>query len=532
MESLDFQIVTRYCQSEVEAIRAAAFLTLAKLYQVYAAASFIVSPDDNPIRGNIRSDATILLWDVLNLADRGAVPVLLSMRYFNWSSTNLWESGIDLPSSLSLRFKSNDYKFAMLRQSPRAFLASHLYLRSTLATVSISTVRSFRGFEFFNKQEHYRCYDQVAQAVLQNVEYTEETHEHVPFSVWVLLAPFVISVPVANEVAKCIGPVLLQNDCKVLSALFVSEGKTELNLISKKSAVAVINKLFGEIEYLLIKFFRLPSALLTLGDDDSSPGDEVLHETGLEIAFIIFQSMCESAPLDSKIGLQVFQQSFLRLVRMWVWGTSNNYRTVDYSSFTSAGDAIKRLFGHRKELIHVLGDDFMASVLREFFLPSIADSVPFFRYQLLVGFMESCILPHRRSRGYPTHEIDTPNCFGVLSFVDKIYPSVMASMIFNGDIEGLEMCAAFKMYLLSEHKKQKRGQKKSGNELIVGKQGERDRSATFARDLVPGAKGPGKSGVSAKNLSENMKMLCWKSDVIEHVLPKLLLHSDRTVLKL
>lgn len=87
------------------------------------------------------------------------------------------------------------------------------------------------------------------------------------------------------------------------------------------------------------------------------------------------------------------------------------------------------------------------------------------------------------------------------------------------------------MYVVNELKTQQKKQKKSGDEITVGKQPKKSRPPSFARDLVAGVK-LGGSGVSAKALTENMKMLCWKSHIIEHVLPKLLLHSDRSVLKL
>jgi hypothetical protein len=93
------------------------------------------------------------------------------------------------------------------------------------------------------------------------------------------------------------------------------------------------------------------------------------------------------------------------------------------------------------------------------------------------------------------------------------------------------MCAAFRMYVVNENKTQLKKQKKSGSEIIVGKHQKKNRPSSLDRDLVAGVK-LGGSAVSAKSLTENMKMLCWKSHIIEHVLPKLLLHSDRSVLKL
>lgn len=91
------------------------------------------------------------------------------------------------------------------------------------------------------------------------------------------------------------------------------------------------------------------------------------------------------------------------------------------------------------------------------------------------------------------------------------------------------MCAAFRMYLLSEAKKlnkeEQRVQKKHLTEIIIGTRQENKRRGPLSRSLVPGV------SISTTKLIENAKLLCIKTDVISHLLPQLLLHPVQAPLR-
>eukprot|EP00956_Cyclotella_meneghiniana_P003455 scaffold4212_cov67-Cyclotella_meneghiniana.AAC.1 len=462
----------------------------------------------------------------------GIHEVLLGMLRFDNSSPKP-PMGTDIPSSL-LMLPPDDFILPFVHEPHDVFLAAHTYLQSTLSVGSMSMMLSFGGFEFLGSREHYLYLEEIAQSVRQHTECNPKTLARVPFSVWALLSPFVAKDPtISKHVAKGLGHILLDNNYKLFCALFMPKDELKSAVTINRKAVSAVEKFFREMEYLLIKFFGLPRALITFDECNSLDDETMMNEHGLDISVCLFQSLCLAAPLDSSIGVYVFQQSLLRLTRIWVGGTSTKYTATECSitAFSAACDTIKRLFSEREDLVDLFkSDDFAASIFREFFLPSTKDSIPWSRYQLLVEFVEFCFLPNTTTQGLPVHGLDVPNNLEVGGFIDQVYPSVIASMIFNEDNAGLEMCAAFRMYIVDQRKTQKRAQKKSGKEFIVGKHTHRNRPATFARDLVAGVQISG-SAVSAKSLTENMKMLCWKSDVIEYVLPKLLLHSDRSVLK-
>lgn len=545
MNSFDFKLVTSYCQSNIKMVQVSAFLSLARLNHMYTATSMVVSNQD--LIDELSVAATSYLWKTLNPFHFGMDSVLLSLYSLNETFSLVWIKRMGLPPSLTALLDLNDIVLPLVRGSPHVFLASHKYLQSTLAVVPRSTLLSYRAYEFLLDQNCYSYFDEVVEGIRQSAKCHATAVARIPPPVWILLAPFVSAAPISTLAAKSVGPALLYKEGDLFSAMFVSGDEKEAGLVTREAAISSVGRCFRLIEYLAIKFFRLPSILILFSREDrSDTGEEHLNNQDLETTVCLFRSLCRSSSLDSTIGHEIFQQSILRLLRIWIGGTSTR-RCLFYSNdssvsvFSAAYDAVKEIFcdlrhpAHSYQFVRLLKcRDFVASIFREFFLHSVKDSIPWSRYRLLAAFIESCLLPFTRTQGLPAHGLDVPNNVVVVRFIDDVYPSVLTSMIFREDIEGLEMCTAFRMYLLGEHKKQTKGenwvQKQNTNEFIVGSQLKRDRPETFSRDLAPGVT-IGGSSVSTKTLTENVKLLCWKSDVIEYALPRLLLHSDRSVLK-
>lgn len=445
MESFDFELIVRHCQSEKKSIRVAAFLALARLNQMYAAASILASNDDsNTLEHHLYIDANTFLWNEINPFESGIDAVLMDVRHFNKPARKLGRVCINLPPSLAAASKSDVFKLQLLQRSPLVFLAAHSYIGSTLATLSSSLVQSFRGSEFLSNRKHYSYFDQITLASQQSTDCNSEIVARVPLPVWVLLAPLLAPESISKQVAKSIGPTLLGDQCRLFSILFTQSGDTLTDVTSKNNAHGAARKFFKEVEYLLVRFFSLPHAIITLEEGNDQSEGEILDEAGIELAVCLLQSLCDSAPLDSVTGVQMFHQSLIRLVRIWVAGTSTMYRTgPDPSPFSAARDAIQKLFANNGiQMMDLLKDSTFASLLfREFFMPSIKDSSPWSRYQLLVEFFEACLIPYTRTRGLPV--VDVQNSFDVGRVVDKTYPQVITSMIMNEDIQGLEVRCAY-----------------------------------------------------------------------------------------
>jgi hypothetical protein len=452
MESFDFDLVTRYCHSEAKNSQVAAFLSLTRLNQMYAAASILLASKEVP-NANVRlhSDALAFLWDTLNPSVGGIDSVLLGMIPVGESFGQMADRvESDLPPSLTAPVESKHHTLPFLLQHPRVFLAANAYLISTLSTLPRPKLQSSGGYEFLSDRKHYSYFDQIARATHHNTECKKETLTSLPWTVWVLLAPFVAPESTAMHVVNNFVSVLLGNQCKVLYSLFTSIDEADA---IKTTASNVVNKFFRELEYLFIRFFRLPRDLILIGDNDSNQEVE-LNEHGLEIAVCLLRSICQAAHhLDSAIGIQMFQQSFLRLIRIWVGGSSTKYNAdLMGSPFIAACVAVKHSFADKEQLADLLKcGEFAKSVLREFFLPPTRESsVPWLRYRLLVEFFEACLIPYTGTQGLPV--VDVPNNVEVAAVIDKLYPSVITSMIFDQDMGGLEVRTDTRLAIFPHHR--------------------------------------------------------------------------------
>ncbi|KAL7472325.1 hypothetical protein ACHAXS_012779, partial [Conticribra weissflogii] len=162
----------------------------------------------------------------------------------------------------------------------------------------------------------------------------------------------------------------------------------------------------------------------------------------------------------------------------------------------------------------------MPMIFLEFFLPPFQELLPpWSRYLLLTEFINAFVIPtvsFPRSPLYDTVEV--VNVIGITGFVDQMLPIIISKYIEDEDYEALQMCTAFRIFLVSEakrlNKEQKKAQKRNIDEVVVG-----------VKSLVPGM------SISTKKLIENVKLLCMKSDIIEYMLPRLLLHPNRGPLK-
>jgi hypothetical protein len=122
------------------------------------------------------------------------------------------------------------------------------------------------------------------------------------------------------------------------------------------------------------------------------------------------------------------------------------------SPFIAACVAVKHSFADKEQLADLLKcGEFAKSVLREFFLPPTRESsVPWLRYRLLVEFFEACLIPYTGTQGLPV--VDVPNNVEVAAVIDKLYPSVITSMIFDQDMGGLEVRTDIRLAFFPHHR--------------------------------------------------------------------------------
>ncbi|KAL7541357.1 hypothetical protein ACHAXR_011755 [Thalassiosira sp. AJA248-18] len=552
MDSFSIEdLVIRYAKSDTQGIQISAMLTLARLARVYTAASLVASSDH--YGGDQLCTATSYLWQQLSPTINGMHTVILSMFSLHgcFSFTSSEDAHFQPTLGLPLFSKIPSSLFCRTKiDSPRQLMANLVYLQSVIALAPESMIRSSNINEFLSDKRHYGMFDELAEEMTSEIEGKESVFVKIPPPVWLFLMPFLAyDTSTQASAANVFGQILFCNGCKVFSACFIpeSEMRASLNQVSKEASKKAADKLFTEIDFCLLRFCGLGRDLLSSKELDILPGHgtELSRISDAGVAIGVFRSLCQWSPLDTTVGDYILERSLLALIRIWV-ASSGGYAfnpedsTVDSASHSSlasnAFGGLNEIFKYSRyqgsssqpnELLKRV-DSIMAKILMEFFLPPLQHMISAkTRYHLLSLFIGSFLLPSSAAQSLQAqHTFDVASVF---QFIDSVYPSVIVQMIKDEDHEAIQMCVAFRMYLLRESRKieneEMRVQKKSIDEFIIGTRQENQRSGSNSRSLVPGLT------ISTTKLVENAKLFCIKKDVISHVLPQLLLHPGRAPLR-
>jgi len=550
MNSFNFEdLVIRYTKPDMEeGVQVSAFLTLSRLVKIYAAASLVVGHDD--VSDNSQSSkASSYLWHHLNPTTNGIHTVLLSLLSSagDDDAFTMSKDAAHFHDSLSTPALSNrgSSTLSMQGDSPRQCMSSLIYLRSVLAVAPESKLRSSNALEFFTDKRHYDIIVNIVKNMDSDMKEGSLSDEQIPPPVWVFLMPF-LSRDVATQMyaASTFGKTLLYDECKVLFACFI-ESEMRADQISCEARRAV-NSLFVEIDFIL-RLCGLDRDVLISKELDNLPVYNTNFDnntpdriSNVGAAIGIFSSLCKWAPLNTHIGNFIIEGSVLALVRIWISATggyafdSNSLPddpTCHFSLASHAFQGLNTIFKQNNgdEVCSTI-KNCMSKIFSEFFLPQY-DIVASTRYRLLCLFIGSFLLPDSSTRqsqpAYNTFEVSVAT--EINTYIDSVYPSIIVHFVKAEDHEAIQMCAAFRMYLLSEGKRmareEKRVQKKELNEYIMGTRYESKHSGQLARSLIPGVE------ISTNKLIENAKLLCIKKDVILYVLPQLLLNPNRAPLR-
>lgn len=541
MNSFNFEdCVLQHTKSDIEEIKVGAFLSLSRLTRMYVAASLVASSKDPEID---RIDASSYLWLDLNPTTKGIHHVLQSLWYIDEYSFTAHQDS-DFHPSLGLPVVTNEYSSAFslaANHAPRQWMATLLYLQSYLAVVPESILRSSNIIEFFSDSRRYGIYEELVKEM--NGPSKGEELSSIPPPVWLFLMPFVSSDKSTQlRAAEMLGQTLFRNGCKVFSAFFVPKSATQHE---RNTAQIAVDKLFSEIDFIL-GLCGLKQEVLVSELELVSTSHNINHASDVGIAICVFPSLVRWASLNTALGRIILERSLLALVRIWIasaggfaFDTENtpDSPSCNSSLASNAFDQINEVFkcsmsdpdsSHSADLLeHVRS--IIPKIFVEFFLPQF-DIAASIRYRLLSMFIGSFLIPSpvtKKLRVQNTFEVSS--VFELIEFIDGAYLPVIVQMIKDEDHEAIQMCAAFRMYLLSEAKKvnkeERRVQKKNLDELFLGSRLENKCLGPLSRSLVPGV------SISTSKLIENAKLLCIKNDVISYVLPQLLLHPGQAPLR-
>lgn len=536
-------LVVRFIQSDDHGIQISAMLSMARLARVHAASSLVAS--DKHGEGTHFSDSSSYLWEKLDPSINDMHTILLSMLSPKESSSLpplIEDSNFQATLCLPLLPKAGFSPFCFAKlDSPRQMMASMIYLLTILPQAPETILRSSKALEFFSDRQHYSILHKLAQDMDCGTMIDDSVSTQIPPPVWFFLMPFFgYGTPTQTHAATMFGRILFNNGCRVFSSFFITKSdQAALNQISNETARKAVDKLFAEID-VLFGMCGLGRDVLFSREIDisSSHSGESPRVVDAGVAVKVFASMAQWSPLNTTIGPHIFERSLLALCRIWVASsggcafTSNEDPTIHSSLAGKTFDCLHQIFKFAEKskglLEHV--DKMLSRVLVEFFLPPSQHMINVkTRYRLLSVFIGAFLLPRSVAQSLQTHGgFEGANAIEIIEFVDSIYPSIFAQMIIDEDHEAIQLCAAFRMYLVHEAKymqrEEEKVQKKNLIESIIGTR-KSQRSGSNSRSLVPGV------SISTTKLIEQTKLLCIKTEFTKYVIPRLLLHRSRAPLR-
>ena len=370
-----------------------------------------------------------------------------------------------------------------------------------------------------------------------------------------------------------IGRILMKNKSSLLYALFSTPSnwrRQEANLgissLEDESLHAalehVVIPLFLEIDRLLCRYCHIPQSQLSFTMGPSVVTDKASAVTDMDAsmlslqrsAVMVLSSLCQYAYVESPCGLLVFEHALARLIRLWTAIDEENmgtpYDTLDCVSTSSIVfsemSRLNEIRSIQSILLKSSRDRFMPRLFSDILVPSSGmisnnknGETPGIlerenrerQFRLLLTFIGSFLLPIPEK---PACDIKTATANGsycmhcVLEFVDEVLPSVISAFIMSKDHDSLLLVTGFKLFVMGEDRKIDKAIKKAARSGA--------HTSEVLRDEIlgssPRAVAPKTPGIEAstKELVEHTKLLCLAPDMIEHILPRILMTNDSSQL--
>ena len=344
----------------------------------------------------------------------------------------------------------------------------------------------------------------------------------IPPLVWIFYAAFVDpDKTVRQYAARNLGLILLGNESRLLFSLFLT--KTEWDYWEnkhdeRKLATPLLTRFFQEIETLMFKFCSVPPTQLsyTMGGgtaqtttgassnstfSDSTTGSTITYQYS---ALCALSSLCEHADVNRITGALIFEGALRRIIRFWLTKKRNNSPSIEKLSVLAFTE-LRRLHKIRpfSHMIVQRNTSFLTSLFSEMLMPSFAEGISGHpeRFHHLHVFINDFIIQssHRK----------ISDSFGVsaLEYIEATLPIVVPALIIEKDFDTLRMTTGFWLFLKSK----KRREEKSGKIGI---------SPTIFRSRRLNT-------IGVKRLSEDTKHMCISPRLLQHIIPKLLLHPER-----
>lgn len=356
---------------------------------------------------------------------------------------------------------------------------------------------------------------------------------------WLLHSPFVDSDE-SFRFYCCdeIGPLLLSNDFKVLRILYSNDDGG-----GDSDGCDLVQKLFSDVDELFATHCGVmqSSHSLTLRSTHSSctnnstwngDAEETSANCSRQVSSALaISSICKNADDDTAAGKLIIEKCVMRLVRLWTVLSD----TADLSPNTCHAQVALVAFKELINLNHmgIFGpkmiehnqDSFLTSLFAEILSRGIIEQNVHGNnvtsgskdFKMLVTMIQAFFIKKNKPID---SQYDEDNVVAIVSFVDKVLPSVITGLILMKDYETLCSCTGFRLHLLSELQRLKRNALVQSKEKVVGVSCRKKASQTIR-------------AIHFKDLKQNTSLLCRSDDgvkVLTKLLPALLMTPDKSPL--
>ena len=307
---------------------------------------------------------------------------------------------------------------------------------------------------------------------------------------WLISAAF--SDPddmVRDYASKEIGAVLSANDCIGVLAV-VSQDDEWRSLLSRVGsgdarqrsvAIQASVRFFQEVDRLLHEHCRVPQSQLSftvrtssatrqLDGSKADPSSEKILSSQRS-AMRALVAICERVDVDSTCGKVLFEQSLVRVVRLWTGlesGSRIESEGLGYGELSCLSQRAK--FGE-KVRAHCM-ESFIPGLFQDILVPSSGfllraaqggiESIPpeirERQYRLLLNFIQRFLVAE-----------DTSNdslFISVFDFLEECLPFVLAQLVIEKDYDALRLTTGFKLFLQSLSKAKKKVGKRKPSSAI------------------------------------------------------------------
>lgn len=358
---------------------------------------------------------------------------------------------------------------------------------------------------------------------------------------WLLSLPFSDDkADVRKVLSTKVHQLILSDDYSLLFALFATstDSKTLADVICpdkmeqatilgssdlKDASDRVVSSLFRSIDSLLLHVRSVADSQLSFTvskSHDTSRHDhrQVSTEKLLyqRTALSIFKSLCGHAVLDNPLGLNFFEKSYMRLLRMWAAPLVEKVADPIFPDLATTPGVRGLAFGgfvfasRIQSLPSLIFEDhlcptFLAAIFCDVLILSAGQSREV-QFSMLQNFIQSS-LATIRSKSRKLIYKDT------LALIDSQLPRIVCQFVIEKDVELLRLTTSFREFLDDRTKEAKK--KCLEDKALVGSSNESlDRKSPVC-DL------------SNHELDRRTKRLCLQPRLVERILPLVLIHADR-----